>query len=263
MRAPHPSTSIAPKEEYISYDDELGLQPSSAAFVSPTTTVYVYPSGTSGSSQGSGSGTTKLPNEGVFKAAIIGGSISGTVVVAAIVLFLIYRARYRRRQREGDRLAFGAPSPYAGSTRKLSLPFWPHRPAGEDSESSFQHLTPLPQKRRSNSSNDASPYQEKYNPDHLLSPPGTTTPFRSPEAPVRSRDRASILSPAKALMESFYPAQSRRGSTTTGKLSRLEDSMSPASTFPRQLSRFSDIRGRQDTNTTDGTISSSNHVLPM
>ncbi|KAJ3500482.1 hypothetical protein NMY22_g19249 [Coprinellus aureogranulatus] len=211
--------------------------------------------------RGSGSSAaTKLPNEGVFKAAIIGGSISGTVVVVAIVLLLIHRARRRRRQRDGDRLTLGVPSTYAGSTRKLSLPFWPHNPAGDDSASGFQNLTPLPQKRRSGSSYAASPYQEKYEPEYTPSPGGTKAQL---EAQYHSRERASILSPAKALMESFYPAQSRRGSATTGKLSRLEDSMSPTSTFPPKLSRFSDIRGRQDTPAATGTISSSNHVLPM
>jgi hypothetical protein len=77
-----------------------------------------------------------------------------------------------------------------------------------------------------------------------------------------------MLSPANALMQSFFPTptissfRSKRGSHTTGKLSRLEDSFSPASSsFPRNLSRFSDVQVKQATDT--GVTISSSNVLPL
>ncbi|KAJ2919898.1 hypothetical protein MD484_g613, partial [Candolleomyces efflorescens] len=242
-----------------SFDDELDLPPSTAP-LSPqqpaSSAAYGAPTATGDPSQALGSSDK---SRGVIKAAIIGGSISGTILLIAIVAFLLYFYRNRHRRDQSDRLTFGVPSTYAGSTRKLSLPFWPHKPA-ED----FQHITPSPEKRTSIRSYESSRYSEKYEPNY-------------PSQIARPRDRkerrsidtqGAMLSPANALMQSFFPTptvssfRSKRGSQTTGKLSRLEDSLSPASSsFPRNLSRFSDVPVKQVTDT--GVTISSSNVLPL
>ncbi|KAJ2935560.1 hypothetical protein H1R20_g1534, partial [Candolleomyces eurysporus] len=269
QHGPHKLTiSVAPSNylnfdyaEY-SFDDELDLQSSTPA-LSPQQTAssagYSDPTGNP-SSGAANSGKS----QGVLKAAIIGGSISGTILLVAIVAFFLYRCRYQGRRDQSDRLTFGVPSTYAGSTRKLSLPFWPHKPAGDDNASNFQNATPFPEKRNSVKSYASSRYSEKYEPDY----PSQTAQPRD-RGDRRSIDtQGGLLSPANALMQSFFPTPtistigSKRGSHATSKLSRLEDSFSPASSsFPRNLSRFSDVRPKQATDT--GVTFSSSNVLPM
>lgn len=240
-----------------SFDDEIPVSLPGVA----TTTVTATPQPTSSNDLSKDSATAS-GSSGVFKAAIIGGSISGTIVVVAIVLFFIWRARYKKAQPEtGDRLTFGVPSTYAGSTRKLSLPFWPNGPPGDNS-SQLRNLTPFPDKR---SSYGTGFYSEKYEDEFVASPPPTQT---------QHRDRAStisngpMLSPANALIQSFFPYSpsskaDKRGSATTGKLSRLEDSLSPSSNFPRHLQRLSEVRTPQDTTSASGVTRSSSNVLPL
>ncbi|KAF6743818.1 hypothetical protein DFP72DRAFT_1052606 [Ephemerocybe angulata] len=240
-----------------SYDDALI---SEALATSPTVTTTVtataMSTGANASSQGSVKPGTTSSNDGVFKAAIIGGSISGTLVVIAIVAFVMYRSRLRNQQPPSDRLTFGVPSTYAGSTRKLSIPFWPHKPADDDGASNGRNLTALPEKRASYGS--SSQYSEKYEPE-FASSPGLDAKQRRDRTSTASR---GMLSPANALMQSFYPNSSKRGSNTTGKLSRLDGSLSsPASNYPRHLSTFSDVRAQQTTDT--GVTFSSSNVLPL
>ncbi|RXW13254.1 hypothetical protein EST38_g12600 [Candolleomyces aberdarensis] len=243
-----------------SFDDELDLQSSTPALSPQQTASAAGYSAPTGNSSSADSGNSR----GVLKAAIIGGSISGTILLVAIVAFFLYRYRDRGRREQSDRLTFGVPSTYAGSTRKLSLPFWPHKPAGDDNASNFQNATPFPEKRNSVKSYASSRYSEKYEPDY----PSQTAQPRD-RGDRRSIDtQGGLLSPANALMQSFFPTPtistigSKRGSHATSKLSRLEDSFSPASSsFPRNLSRFSDVRPKQATDT--GVTFSSSNVLPM